>query len=82
MRTSERHDVDMTARGEFYEDDEPVEEVLAAFERGTKHLTARPPLATMHTGTGKTENFVLAQAQSEPISDLGSTEPYGHLISH
>jgi hypothetical protein len=27
----------------FYEDDEPVEEILAAFERGEKGVTKRPP---------------------------------------
>lgn len=27
---------------DFYEDDEPIEEVLAAFERGEKGVTRRP----------------------------------------
>ncbi|MEV7970698.1 hypothetical protein AB0O34_32620 [Sphaerisporangium sp. NPDC088356] len=27
---------------DFYEDDEPIEQVLAAFERGDKRLTRRP----------------------------------------
>lgn len=29
-------------RGEFYEDDEPVEDVVTAFDAGEKFLTARP----------------------------------------
>lgn len=39
---------DMTASGEFdpdedfYEEDEPLDEVLAAYERGIKGVTARP----------------------------------------
>ena len=31
-------------RNDFYEDDEPVEEVLKAFERGQKHVTEPPAL--------------------------------------
>jgi hypothetical protein len=27
----------------FYEDDEPVEDITAAFERGVKGVTRRPP---------------------------------------
>jgi hypothetical protein len=33
---------DMTSDTEFYEDDEPVEKILDAFERGQKGITARP----------------------------------------
>ena len=29
----------------FYEDDEPLEKIEAAFERGAKRRTARPPAA-------------------------------------
>lgn len=32
---------------DFYEDDEPLEDVLAAFERGEKLVTARPPGRTL-----------------------------------
>lgn len=34
----------MSRRGDFYEDDEPIEQVVAAFNRGHKVLTSLPPL--------------------------------------
>jgi hypothetical protein len=33
---------DMTPSSEFYEEDEPVEAIVAAFERGERGVTARP----------------------------------------
>ena len=33
---------DVTDPAGFYEDDEPLEEIEAAFERGVKRITARP----------------------------------------
>lgn len=33
---------DMTSADDFYEDDEPVDEIAAAFDRGTKIVTVRP----------------------------------------
>lgn len=32
----------MTNPGDFYEDDEPVDQVKAAFDQGTKIVTVRP----------------------------------------
>lgn len=34
------HDGPMDGREDFYEDDEPIEQVRGAFERGEKHVTA------------------------------------------
>jgi hypothetical protein len=33
---------DMTDTAGFYEDDEPLEKIEAAFERGVKRMTVRP----------------------------------------
>ncbi len=33
----------MSEPGDFYEDDEPIEAIRAAFERGTKGTTGLPP---------------------------------------
>jgi hypothetical protein len=53
----------MGQRNDFYEDDEPLEEVLRAFHGGEKGLTARPV-------AGRTENLSL-----EPVvSRRGWTE--------
>lgn len=37
----EGHDGVMAAEGDFYEDDEPVGEIVAAFEAGQKGLTGK-----------------------------------------
>ena len=44
---------DMTSDSEFYEEDEPVEKVVAAFERGEKGVTARPLGRTEYLLIGK-----------------------------
>ncbi|HEU0131804.1 MAG TPA: hypothetical protein VFQ85_12520 [Mycobacteriales bacterium] len=36
----------------FYEEDEPVEDVIAAFEAGEKGLTVAPPTAPRPPATG------------------------------
>jgi hypothetical protein len=43
----------MARRGDFYEDDEPIEEVVAAFDSGEPVVTAPPP-ATARTAGQRT----------------------------
>ena len=44
-----RHDDRVGEHDEFFEEDEPLEDVLAAFSRGEKGFTARPvPSSTAH----------------------------------
>jgi hypothetical protein len=45
-----RHHGHMGQTGDFYEEDEPLEDVLRAFHGGEKGLTGRPT-------AGRTENF-------------------------
>jgi hypothetical protein len=44
---------DMTSGSDFYEEDEPVEKIIAAFERGEKGVTARPRGRTVYLLIGK-----------------------------
>ena len=63
------HDGPMSRRGDFYEDDEPIDEVRAAFERGEKHLTAAPDHGS------RTELLKVQPAGSpRPASVRGKTE--------
>lgn len=39
--------------GGFYEDDEPIEKIKAAFERGIKGITAQPRGRTENLSTGR-----------------------------
>jgi hypothetical protein len=57
----------MGERNGFYEDDEPVEEVLQAFEHGEKHLTEAPVLGS------RTEYLKLPAFASHMESSRGRT---------
>jgi hypothetical protein len=60
---------DMTPSSDFYEDDEPVEKIKAAFERGIKGVTARPRGRTEYLSVGQGTSFSRAN------------EPAGHAIN-
>ena len=53
----------------FYEEDEPVEKIVAIFEAGTKGVTAPPPEAAGQILQSR--NFILvtppSQAATEPV---------------
>ncbi len=62
---------DMTDPAGFYEDDEPLEKIEAAFERGVKRITTRPadhaPVAfscnqRLHGPTGGNPSATIAAA--------------------
>ncbi|MFB9882970.1 hypothetical protein ACFFMN_34065 [Planobispora siamensis] len=55
---------------DFYEDDEPVEKIVAAFERGEKRLTKQPT-------RGFNEHLNLAGTTS-----VGETSPAGYTVTH
>ena len=70
------HDVGVgDMRNDFYEDDEPVEDVLAAFEAGEEGVTAPPPRlwfpeSIMSVSVNRTCGFLasshVTQASPEP----------------
>jgi len=60
---------DMT--GDFYEEDEPVEKIKAAFDRGTKHVTRRPGAAPRGQTT-----FLAMSGQPVPTSSRGSGDQH------
>ncbi len=66
------HDVGMGS-SDFYETDEPLEQVLEAFEQGEKRLTAMPPAGQTGrpSGRGWTEYLRLPGALGllQPLSD-------------
>jgi hypothetical protein len=37
--------------GDFYEEDEPIEDILAAWERSTEHVVTERPAQTFSGGT-------------------------------
>jgi hypothetical protein len=55
---------------DFYEDDEPLEEIVAAFERGEKGLTAPPPRGFNETLTVPGLRPILTQYSNTTISTL------------
>lgn len=62
-----------TMSGDFYEDDEPVEKIKAAFEAGTKHETGEPFLGF---------TTYLAVATYRPLAeDQVVNRPTGELVS-
>ena len=60
---------DMTPGSDFYEEDEPVEKIKAAFERGIKGVTARPRGRTEYLSVGQGTSFSRAN------------EPAGHAVN-
>jgi len=42
----------MARRGDFYEDDEPIEDVVAAFDNGEPVVTAPPPATARTAASG------------------------------
>lgn len=71
---------DMVARGDFFEEDEPVEDVLAVFERAEKHVTAKP--VRSGPATDQTQHLYLPGVPSDIDDTLGETATNGELISH
>jgi hypothetical protein len=71
---------------DFYEEDEPLEEVLAAYERGIKGVTARPAVLELSgaesvllgrsSGGGTARVFYMAAAP-EPIRVLAAAAQVG-----
>lgn len=53
----------------FYEDDEPVEKIIGAFDRGTKALTEAPP-------RGQTEYLVLCGPLLTDTPNMATAEAY------
>jgi hypothetical protein len=67
----------MTPRGEFYEDDEPVDDIVAAYESGDPGETRRP-----HRGQrGVTLNLALPElgVSEHPVADP-ETRTNGQLV--
>lgn len=64
----------MSARGDFYEEDEPIEHLLAAFDRGAKGVTVVPPAPLTPQAHGSYYTLTT-------ISSAGRTaiDPYEHL---
>jgi hypothetical protein len=59
--------ITMARRGDFYEDDEPVEKLVAAFEQGQRVVTAPPG-----EGWGRTLFFTPDQLdQARVLSSVG-----------
>lgn len=58
----------MATHGDFYEDDEPLEDLLAAFERGTKVETSYP-----EHGWGRTIHLPSTENERElELSSVGN----------
>lgn len=66
--------IDMSVDGDFYEDDEPVEDVVAAFNAGPHGVTGPPRGQTqMFTLMGNTAAGVVATPEENQTT--------GHLIN-
>lgn len=66
----------MAAAGDFYEDDEPLEDVLNAYDTGEKGVTA-PPSAVAHAELGSRTLFFgwpVDQGREPTLVPLGRTE--------
>ena len=59
---------------DFYEEDEPVEKIVAAFERGEKGLTGRPTWA-------RTE-FLSALVAARPVERFDNEPAGNQLVTH
>jgi hypothetical protein len=63
------HDGAMTDGSEFYEDDEPIENIRAAFKRGEPVLTARPRTDVNQRAAGIV-GAVAARTEAEELPRL------------
>jgi hypothetical protein len=59
---------------DFYEEDEPVEKIKAAFERGEKHVTARP---VRQTERGQTAYLNTGVVEARPRQTLSNSRLAG-----
>lgn len=58
---------------DFYEDDEPVEEIRAAFRRGTKGFTGRVPTRPIDGNDASAPRSVEARVRDEVLEELDSS---------
>ncbi|HSH59947.1 MAG TPA: hypothetical protein VK988_09965 [Acidimicrobiales bacterium] len=76
---------EVTDANDFYEDDEPVEQIQSAFEGGDKGVTKRPwdvnPLAEAATGTAVAEQPV-KKVLVGPVSLRHPNAWPGRSLSH
>lgn len=66
----------MSARGEFYEDDEPIEDLLAAFDLGIKGVTVVPPIALLAL---QTQGSYYSLTTTFSIGTTTTADSYRHL---
>ena len=59
----------MARRGEFYEDDEPIEKLEAAFERGTKAVS----VPSADQARGWNTYIMVTGVKTTPPAGLGKT---------
>jgi len=67
---------DTNGMADFYEDDEPVEDVVAAYQQGNKGMTAVPS-GMQALSSANFQSFVPAVTPSRSISDQARM---GHLV--
>jgi hypothetical protein len=72
---NKRHDAGMEPGGGFYEEDEPVIEIVVAFEQGTKGRTASP-------ARGRTDFLYLGGVGLANFAHPTHNETYGRLVHH